>query len=278
MVGWREFSVEVKGRPLTCLLAEPDELSDRPALLLNFAADRTAALKSEPYNITPSMFLAAGHRAASFNLPCHGDREVPGQPRGIVGFCAEWRRGVDVFAGFVDEGRAVIDTLIERQLAEPGRIFVSGTSRGGYCALRLMAADERIAAAAAFSPVTDWRVLTEFASIKDKSEVAELALPHFAGALAGRAVWLAIGNSDARVGTDACLRFAEAVLRAESEAGFSSSQFVLHVVPEKDHQLSDVWRRRGGDYLLDWANREGGIGRLEERKKDGNEGSYIVGF
>ena len=185
MVGWSEFSIEVSGKPLTCSLAEPDELSDRPALLLNFAADRSATLNTEPYNITPRMFLDAGHRAASFDLPCHGDREVPGEPRGIAGFCAEWRRGNDVFAGFVDEGRAVIDALIERNLGEPGGIFVSGTSRGGYCALRLMAADERIKAAAAFSPVTDWRVLREFAEVKEASEIADLALPRFAGALAG---------------------------------------------------------------------------------------------
>ena len=184
----REFSVEVKGQPLACLLAEPKELSNRPALLLNFAADRTTTLQSEPYSITPRMFLDAGHRVASFDLPCHGDREVSGEPRGIAGFCAEWRRGTDVFAGFVDEGRAVIDALIERKLGEPGGIFVSGTSRGGYCALRLMAADERIKAAAAFSPVTDWRVLREFAEVKEASEIADLALPRFAGALAGRAV------------------------------------------------------------------------------------------
>lgn len=254
MVGWSEFSVEVSGQTLTCLLAELKELSDCPAMLLNFAADRTATLKTEPYNITPSMFLAAGYRAASFDLPCHGDREVPGQPRGIAGFCAEWTRGNDVFAGFVDEGRAVIDALIERKLAEPGRIFVSGTSRGGYCALRLMAADERIAAAAAFSPVTDWRLLKEFAEIRDAPEIADLALTRFAASVAGRAVWLAIGNSDARVGTDACLRFAEAVLRAEAEEEISSSRFVLHVVQEQDHQLSGDWRRRGGEYLLDQAN------------------------
>ena len=254
MVGWKEFSVEVSGQPLACLLAEPDELSDRPALLLNFAADSTATLKKAPYNITPRMFLDAGHRAASFDLPCHGDREVSGQPRGIPGFCAEWRRGVDVFAGFVNEGRAVIDALIERNLSEPGRIFVSGTSRGGYCALRLMAADDRIRAAAAFSPVTDWPVLNEFAEVKEEPEIAELALSRFAGALTGRAVWIAIGNCDARVGTDACLRFAEAVLRAEAEEGRSSSRFVLHVVPERNHQLSENWRRRGGEYLLDQAS------------------------
>ena len=249
IVGWKEFSVEAKGEALGCLMAEPDELSDRPVLLLNFAADRTATLKTEPYSITPRMFLDAGHRAASFDLPCHGDRADSGKPQGIAGFCAEWQRGDDVFAGFVDEGRAVIDTLINRQLADPGRIFVSGTSRGGYCALRLMAADDRIGAAAAFSPVTDWRVLKEFTPVKEAPEIAELALTRFAESVAGRAVWTAIGNCDARVGTDACLRFAEAVLRAE--AGGSSSRFVLHVVQERDHQLSTDWRRRGGEYLLD---------------------------
>ena len=105
MESWGEFSVEVRGQALTCLLAEPNELSDRPALLLNFATDRATTLKTEPYSITPRMFLDAGHRALSFDLPCHGDRAVPGQPKGIAGFCAEWVRGTDVFAGFVDEGR-----------------------------------------------------------------------------------------------------------------------------------------------------------------------------
>ena len=256
MVNYREFCFEARGQALTCLLAEPNELSDRPAPLLNFAADRATTLKTEPYSITPRMFLDARHRALGFDLPCHGDRAVPGQAHGIAGFCAEWVRGTDVFAGFVEEGHAVIDALIERKLAEPDRIFVSGTSRGGYCALRLMAADDRIRAAAAFSPVTDWRVLKEFASVKNAPEVTDLALTCFAAALAGRTVWTAIGNCDVRVGTDACLRFAEAVLRAEAEEGCSSSQFVVHVVPERDHQLSDNWRRRGGEFLLELANRE----------------------
>ncbi len=256
MESWGEFAVEVRGQALTCLLAEPSELSDRPALLLNFATDRATTLKMEPYSITPRMFLDAGHRALSFGLPCHGDRAVPGQPKGIAGFCAEWVRGTDVFAGCVEEGHAVIDALIERKLAEPDRIFVSGNSRGGYCALRLMAADERIRAAAAFSPVTDWRVLKEFASVKNAPEVADLALTCFSAALVGRTVWTAIGNCDARVGTDACLRFAEAVLRAEAEEGCSSSQFVVHVVPERDHQLSADWRRRGGEFLLELPSGE----------------------
>ena len=152
MVNCREFAVEVKGQSLTCLLAGTEGIVRPSGDAAQLAADRTSTLKSEPYSITPRMFIDAGHRALSFDLPCHGDRALPGQPRGIAGFFAEWRRGKDVFTGFVDEGRAVVDALIRRNLAEPGHIYVSGTSRGGYCALRLMAADERVRAAAAFSP------------------------------------------------------------------------------------------------------------------------------
>ena len=144
------------------------------------------------------------------------------------------------------------DSLLD---AEAGRIFVSGTSRGGYCALRLMATDRRIAATAAFAPVTDWRPLEEFAAVKDRPEVASLALTNFADALAGRAVWAAIGNRDVRVGTECCLRFAEAIAQEESAQNCPSSQFVLHVVPEPGHSLADNWRRSGGEYLLAVAGR-----------------------
>ena len=257
MFNTRELCVDVEGQSLGCLLAEPDELSPRPALLLNFASDRTTTLQQPPYDITPRMFVAKGHRALSFDLPCHGERASPDRLEGISGFCAEWVSGRDVLSGFVDEGRTVIDAVISGGLAEPGRIFVSGTSRGGYCALRLMAADRRIAAGAAFAPVTDWRVLQEFAAIKDQPEVARVALDHYAPALAGRAVWLAIGNRDARVSTECCLSFVAAIAEAETAQARSASSVVLHVVPESGHAVSDAWRRRGGEYLVAMADPAG---------------------
>lgn len=250
MLNCKEFSVDVGKQPLMCLLAEPEQLSDCPAMLLNFAFDRVISLKEAPYDITPRMFVEAGHRVVSFDLPCHGDRVISGQPDGIAGFCAEWMSGRDVFAGFVDEGRTVIDALIQRGLSEPGRIFASGSSRGAYCALRLMAADKRIKATAAFSPVTDWCALKEFALLRNQPKLAELALTNFAYALAGRPIWAAIGNHDLRVGTECSLRFAEALTRAETAKECEASQFVLHVVPEDGHNLSDNWRRDGGEFLL----------------------------
>ena len=132
----KEFSVQVRGESLKCLLAEPYRLFRRPALLLNFALDRTTTLQTAPYDITPRVFVAAGHRAVSFDLPYHGERALSDRPQGIAGFYAEWTSSRDLFSRFVDNGHAIVDALIRRGLAEPGRIFVSGTSRGGYCALR----------------------------------------------------------------------------------------------------------------------------------------------
>ena len=248
-----ELCVDAADGTIRCLLADPDRLSTRPALLLNFATDRANTLQQTPYDIPSQMFLAAGHRVASFDLPCHGERGVAGRPGGIAGFIALWAEGRDVFSQFVGDGRAVIDALINDGRATPGRIFVCGTSRGAYFALRLMAGDERIEAAAAFNPVTDWRAIREFADLRDQPEIADLALTGSVDALAGRAVWAAIGNRDMRVGTDCCLQFVQAIVAAESAKGCETSHVVLHVVPEDGHKLSDDWRRRGGEHLLSIA-------------------------
>ena len=245
-----EFSITVGDLVLPVRLGEPKHLSEEPALLLNFGSDRITNLEEHPCDIPVRAFLAAGHRVASFDLPCHGERKAAEWPQEIEGFCGNFVAGTDVFAGFVDEGKAVIDRLIQDGLAKPGRVFVSGTSRGGYCAFRLAAADARIAGAAGYAPVTDWRALREFAAIKDQPDVAALSLVQFAQALAGRPIWFAIGNSDDRVGTDCALRFAEAIAQFESEKELSS-HMGIHVTSDAGHTLSDDWRQKGAEFLLD---------------------------
>jgi alpha-beta hydrolase superfamily lysophospholipase len=246
---FREFSITVADLVLPVRLGEPEHLSEEPALLLNFGADRITNLETHACDIPVRAFLAAGHRVASFDLPCHGERKVAKWPQEIEGFSGNFVAGTDVFAGFVDEGKAVIDQLIQDGLAKPGRVFVSGTSRGGYCAFRLAAADLRIAAVAGYAPVTDWRVLREFSAIKDDPNVAALSLVEYALSLAGRPAWFAIGNSDNRVGTDCALRFAEAMAKIESERELSS-QIGIHVTSDPGHTLSDYWRQKGAEFLL----------------------------
>jgi hypothetical protein len=117
--------------------------------------------------------------------------------------------------------------------------------------LRLAAADPRIAGVAGLAPVTDWRVLNEFAQVGSRHDLAALSLENFAARLVGRPVYLAIGNHDGRVGTDCCTRFAARLFEEESRQGLDRSRVLFHVVDDSEgHSLAPRWRRAGAEFLL----------------------------
>lgn len=247
-----EFAVERPHGVLMVAVLSPEEgkAAEDSLLLLNFSTDRASSFPDGRYGGFTRTFLDEGHSIASFDLPAHGER-VGEHGAGIAGFSAAMAAGEDPFAVFVEDGRAVIDELIERGLAKCGRIVASGVSRGGYCALRLAAEDDRIAAVAALAPVTDWRALREFDAIKDRPELAGQSLVNFADKLAGRRVYVAIGNADSRVGTDACTRFILALNEAEKQRGLETSGIRYLVVDDShDHSLNTRWRREGIEFLL----------------------------
>jgi alpha-beta hydrolase superfamily lysophospholipase len=213
---------------------------------------RASVLTEHPHNLTAELFLAAGRRVVTFDLPGHGER-VSAWGEGIAGFAAALGGGFDPFAEFVADGQHVLDHCVAQQLAAGGPIVACGISRAGYCALRLAAADARIAGVAALAPVTDWRRLSEFADLSTRPAVAQLAIEHWAAELAGRPVFLAIGNADQRVGTDACVQYALRLLAAEAGSALARSQVQLHVVEAEGHALPDEWRRAGAQFLLELA-------------------------
>ena len=245
-----DFVVESNGRRITCSLACPasSQLAARPALLLTFASTRQSALTEEPYSLVVKSFLAAGHYAASFDLPNHGER-INGFGQGIEGMCAALLAGEDPFSMFVADGRAVLDACLAQGIGSLGYVVLAGESRGAYCALRLFAEDTRFLACAGFAPVTDWRVLREFNAVGENPLVDSLAMEHWASKIAGRPLFLTIGHGDERVGTAHCIRLALSVLEAQqSTANCIRDQ--LHVVDAPDHTLTDDWRLAGTEFLL----------------------------
>jgi hypothetical protein len=249
----QDFTVKVGDRELVATLVSPpdDKLAAQPALLLTFSADRQIALFTEPYSWTPMAFVQHGHRALSFDLPCHGER-VGQFGSGVAGFCASFVAGVDPFKMGVEDGQAVIGECIRRGWATPGRIAVEGASRAGYAALRLLAAEPRIAVGAGLAPVTDWRLLSEFAGARDRADVADLQLTHFVGAMAGRHVYAAIGKNDERVGTSACQDFCRALETAQVAAGCAASYVELHLTDDPGHSVNSGYPR-SIEFLLRWA-------------------------
>jgi dienelactone hydrolase len=246
-----EFTVETERGPLNCALASPPagELATDPALLLTFGGARQGVLDGDSSFAPALHFVRAGHRALSFDLPNHGDF-VDDYGQSIDGICAAFVAGDDPFARFVANGKAAIDACLETGLAHPGRLFVCGGSRGGYCALRLAAEEKRIDGVADLAPVTDWRILKEFVSVKEREDVAGLALYNWAGELAGRPVYLAIGNHDHRVGTHACVELALRIFEREKPVEEGASTVEIHVAQAKGHALPEQWETEAARFLL----------------------------
>ena len=140
---------------------------------------------------------------------------------------------------------------IAQGLAAPGRIAVCGTSRGGYMALRLLAADDRIAVGAGFAPVTDWRDLSEFEQDRTRDDVAALRLSDHAEALASRAVFMAISNHDERVNTASCCRLYLDILKARYRNGRDANGLDFYCTGDPGHSCDAAWYRKGATFLLE---------------------------
>lgn len=79
-------------------------------------------------------------------------------PRGSSGRGRAFAEMVVGDMGGADAGDilAGVDALVEREIADPARIGVTGGSYGGFMSAWLVTRTDRLAAAVAVSPVTDW--------------------------------------------------------------------------------------------------------------------------
>ena len=220
-IRFEEFDVPFQDGLITARWGRPED--EKPTkdrmLLCSFAADRTTSLEVVPYGLAAEVFLQQGHQVLSIDLPNHGG-QINDYGEGIIGFRNTFVAGIDPFELFVAQGKTVIDSCIARGMATAGQIAVCGTSRGGYMALRLLAADTRIGAGAGFAPVTDWRELKEFRQEKDLQSLASQRLSCYAGSLATRPVFMAIGNHDERVNTARCCQLYLDILASKYTGGY----------------------------------------------------------
>lgn len=247
-----EHVIQSCGESLNYVLRRPESrhAHPQPHLLITVGADWRTPLLTKPYRATADGFLANGHYAVSFDIPCHGERTEP-YGEGIDGFCNAWRSGDDPFERFVRDAMAVIDDCIRSGFASPGKIAVCGASRGAYFALRLLAADSRVTRAAGFAPVTDWRFLSEFAAIRDSEEVEALKLHRFVEKLAGKPLFIAIGNQDIRVSTLSCCKLYAELAECNIANGYPESLVEFYCTDDPGHTMGDRWYEKGTRFLLD---------------------------
>jgi len=240
-----EFKVVVNGRQVTAMIASPpeDQRHPDPVLLLTIGGPSSHLL---PPNDQPAnYFWQRGHRVVSLSVPCVASS------LGTFGELA--LKGPDPTLAFIEDAQSVLKYCIDQQWARSGRVVVTGISRYGYMALRLMAADDQVNIGGGFAPVTDWRKLSELHEIEDREEIADLRLSQFADELAGKKIYLSIGNHDERVSTLSCCQLFLDLNAANSRKGLDRTLVDFFVTPDLGHRSGDEWFERGMELLLEAA-------------------------
>lgn len=210
--------------PLMRLMATPGgtkfglfgEKPAAPAPTLFIFATAIDGMGKEPENLYTSTGRAVARQGWMYVVldpPCHGEDRKPGEPDALSGWAHRVKQGDDLMGPFARRCSDVLNFLVAERYADPERIAASGTSRGGFCALHFAAAEPRVRAVAAVSPVTNPLALSEFAGVT-REQVQHIHYDALVDRLAGRAVWLSIGNDDARVDTGDCVALARKLVDA----------------------------------------------------------------
>jgi poly(3-hydroxybutyrate) depolymerase len=230
------------------------EIRDQPAPTLFVLAHGIEEMRRQPVYTEVSAILAEqGWASVVIEPPCHGEDARADEPAQLEGWRYRLERDDDFLAAFVSRSREIVNDVIEKRIADPDRLAVCGTSRGGFLAFHLAAADRRMKAAAGISPVTKLTALREFRDTKFSQRVEALDVQRLAAELVGRNVWLSIGNHDLRVDTDAAIEFSREVVRRsiQSDQPQQVIPVELIVAPAPGHSKID----RAHELLADWLKK-----------------------
>jgi dienelactone hydrolase len=227
------------------VLGEPPAKPAATLIVLSGVAQDTLL---KPSFLQAGKFLAPrGYLCVSIDLPSHGKFEAAGD-KGLSGWGKRAAAGEDFVAEFNSRLSKVVDHLIAQKWTDPDKIAVCGTSRGGFMAYRFAAHDPRVKCAAGYSPVTDLKKLSEFRNAQSSTAVDAMSVEAHVDALAGKPIFIVIGDRDDRVGTDAAVHFAR-VLSAAALKKNVPSRVDLHVIcePRANHTTptgADEWSAR----------------------------------
>lgn len=224
----------------------PDTKPSPTLFMLSGTIDATLG---EPYFRQCGNELAKlGYLVVSIDLPCHGAQLIAGEPEGISGWSHRAANNVDFVAVSNARLSRVLDHLIATSLTDPDKVAAGGTSRGGFLAIHFAAHDSRVRCVAGFAPVTELAALREFHDKPDHPLVSQLSLKNHVEKLAGRPVWIIIGDRDERVGTQHAIELANRLSAVAREQDIASNVelHVLseprgHTTPEGSPQLAADW-------------------------------------
>lgn len=201
---------------------------------------------------TGSILARHGWTAVVLDPANEGFDVKEGHPPSLGGWAIYAKQGKDFVGPYVRKCMDVLDHLIAEEVTDPQRVVVEGISRGGFCALHFAARDARIQAVVGISPVTNPLALTEFAGLTP-AQVSPFGLDDgVLEKLAGRTVWVSIGNMDDRVSTDDCIQFTRRLVATTRrlQPKLNLIPVTLRVGVSTGHRSPDEAYGAAADFLL----------------------------
>jgi dienelactone hydrolase len=210
-----------------------------------------AADKSRWFIATGDALSKQGWLFVVLDPACEGYALKPGEPSSLAGWATHAKNGTEFVKPYVESCRDVLDHLIAEGFTDPQRVAVEGVSRGGFCALQFAAAEPRIKAVIGVSPVTNPLALKEFAGVTPP-QIAVITLDQQLEKLAGRTIWMSIGNTDDRVSTDDCISFARRLVATTRrlKPELKMIPVHLHVTASLGHGAPDGTYLAAAEFLL----------------------------
>lgn len=204
--------------------------------LFVLASEIEVTLVGPDFNKVGRFLAPQGWLSVALDVSCHGQDSKPGEPTGLAGWRARMEKGDNFTVSLARQVSEVLDHLIAEGYTDKSRVALCGTSRGGFMALHCAALEPRFRAVAAFAPVTDLLKVSEFSGLEKNDLANSLKLVHLADKLAGRSIWICIGNNDERVSTDECIAFTRAVTKSAISRKLPA-EIEIHVMPSIGHSI-----------------------------------------
>jgi hypothetical protein len=140
-------------------------------------------------------WLEAGGIAVTVDSPSHGVEQPPAREELAGGLTQAPAGGRRLRQPFTGRLRGLLDHLVERGYTDPGRVAVSGISRGGFLGLHFTASEPRVRRIAALAFVSDLIAPAEFNGAEQNALLRSLAVTHLVDRLAGRKFFGIIGST-----------------------------------------------------------------------------------
>ena len=224
----------------------PDKPNVPAGTLVFFGGSVEEMLKDDYQRQCGNILAEEGYICVLVDGPCEGKELRPGEPGGLDG----WRYRLDHGDNFVPEVNsrvsALLDYLIAQGYTDPERIVACGISRGGFLAMHFTISEPRVTCTAVYCPVVNLGTLQLwFKGAEHNPAVRSVDLMEHAAKLAGRPLWIVLGDQDRPIDTDYVIAFARKVSRSSGQ----NSQIELHVIaepgghttPEGSDEKSAAW-------------------------------------